>query len=219
MIPLIVASRIQEKQEEFIKDFIREHAIRSYNIYIIKPIKTEVTIEQIRSIIREVITQVSEPRLFICYSFDNANLEAQNAFLKTLEEKHVQNRFILLASNVERILPTIRSRSKLMLLDSQNNLIAIRPETEAFFAELEKTKGYQFLSESVIQNLSREDAELFIDEFIIYLRNILRKGKKNASPIIKKTLELKRLLQNNNLNPQLTIDTLLIFFKKNIDIP
>lgn len=219
MIPLIIVSKTQAKQEEFIKDFIQKHGIRSYNVYSIKPLKTEVTIEQIRSIIHEVITKVNEPRLFICYSFDKASLEAQNAFLKTLEEKHVQNRFILLVSNAERILPTIRSRSNIIILDPHSNLITIKPETNALLDELEKTKGYGFLSESVIQNISREDAELFIDELIVYLRNKLRTGKKHVSPVIKKSLELKSLLQNNNLNPQLTIDTLLIFLKKHIDIP
>lgn len=219
MIPLIVISRTLEKQEEYIQKFTAEHSIRSYNIYRIKPLKTEVTIEQIRSITHEVITQTQEPRLFICYSFDNANIEAQNAFLKTLEEKHLQNYFILLAANNERIIATIRSRSNIIQIDPHGSNFEIRPETEAFLTRVYSANGYEFLSDEVIQNISREEAEIFIDEFILYMRKLLRNGKANVIKIIKKSFQSKQLLQNNNLNPQLTIDNLLIYSKKNIDIP
>lgn len=214
MIPLIVVSRQPEKLEEYIQKFIKDNAIRTYNIYSIKPLKTEITIDQIRSITHEIITQASEMRLFVCYSFDNANLEAQNAFLKTLEEKHIQNHFILLASNAERIIPTIRSRSKIIPLDSHHDTIHIRPETLNLLNRVESSAGYEFLSDPVIQNITREDAELFIDECIVYLRGELRGNKKNIGLVIKKSLQYKQLLQSNNLNPQLTIDNMLIFLKR-----
>ena len=49
-------------------------------------------------------------------------------------------------------------------------------------------------------------------------RDICKKLKKDteAVSIIKKGMLLKGLLKNNNLNPQLTIDSLLIFIKKQL---
>ncbi len=214
MIPQIIISQELNKQEEYLRRFIADNAVRSYNVYTIKPVKVEITIEQVRSIKQEIITQASETRLFVCYSFDNANLEAQNAFLKTLEEKHIQNYFILFARNAERILPTVRSRSKVQFLDTYQNDPLIRPETEDFLNRVESSASYEFLSDARILNITREDAEIFVDEFLIYLRKKLRENHPKAGQVIRKSLEYKQLLQNNNLNPQLTIDNLLIYFKK-----
>lgn len=215
MIPLIIVSSELEKQEVYVKEFIQANSVRSYNVYNIKAHKTEITIDQIRSIKKEIITQTNEMRLFVCYAFDNANLEAQNAFLKTLEEKHEQNYFLLLVHNFERVIPTIRSRSKIVLLEPAHTAIAIRKESLTFFEQIQSAPGFAFLADPVIQNITREDAELLMDEFITYMRNTLRLNKKNAGAVIKKSFQLKQLLQSNNLNPQLAIDSLLIYFKKN----
>ena len=214
MIPLIIVSNQIEKQEEYIKKFILDNSVRTYNIYNIRAVKTEITIDQIRSIKTAIITQSNEMRLFICYAFDNANLEAQNAFLKTLEEKQAQNFFLLLVHNPERVIPTIRSRSKIVLLDSAQEHTIIRKQSQAFFDGLKTSTGYAFLADPVVANINREDAELFIDEFIHYLRGKLRENKKNAVDVIKKSFQVKQLLQSNNLNPQLSVDSLLIYLKK-----
>ena len=118
MIPLIIVSKDLEKQEKFLLDFIKENKINQYHVYKISPLKTEITIDQIREIKKQIITHSTYMRVFVCYSFDTANIEAQNAFLKTLEEKNEQNQFILFSKNIERLLPTIRSRSTTHFLDT-----------------------------------------------------------------------------------------------------
>ncbi len=214
MIPLILISSNLEKQEEYISDFIKEHKISPYFTYKIHPLKTEITIDQIREIKKEIITKTNTIRLFICYSFDSANLEAQNAFLKTLEEKNDQNQFILLAKNIERLLPTIRSRSAIHNLDHGVGNPTVSNSYAHLFNKAKASETYDFLSEPIIQGLTREDAEKFFDEFALFIRNICRENNYKYIPVLKKVLQTKSLLQNNNLNPQLAADSVLILFNR-----
>ncbi len=212
MIPQIIVSSKNDKLDKYVSDFIAQNGIASYYVYKIAPLKTEITIDQIRSIKNEIITKINDKRLFVCYLFDSANLEAQNAFLKTLEEKNEQNIFLLLAKNSERILPTIRSRAKVIHLDNDN--VQQMPNTRLLFSQLESVTDYSFLSHPDILNITRENAELLFDEFVYYLRNSIKIGDKRTVDIIKKVLQTKNLLLSNNLNPQLAVDSVFIFFKK-----
>ncbi len=68
--------------------------------------------------VRELQYQLSKPpmearrRFVIILNGENLSLEAQNSFLKTLEEPPANTTFIMVSSNPELILPTIRSRAR-----------------------------------------------------------------------------------------------------------
>gem|GEM_PF-4700222 len=51
-----------------------------------------------------------EKKYFILKNFDKATEQAQNKLLKVIEEPRIFDKFILLASNLDAVLPTIRSR-------------------------------------------------------------------------------------------------------------
>ena len=65
----------------------------------------------------------AEWRVFIIHDVDRMRLEAQNHFLKTLEEPPSKTVFILMTESPRRLLPTIRSRCQLVRFG------ALRPET------------------------------------------------------------------------------------------
>jgi len=69
---------------------------------------------QIREVERAVILSPFEgrSRVVIFDPADAMTVEAQNAFLKTLEEPPPQVAFVLIATREERLLPTIRSRCR-----------------------------------------------------------------------------------------------------------
>lgn len=209
MLPLIFISNSLEKQERFIQDFLKKETFLPYFIYKIKPVKTEISIDQIRAIKKEIIFSIPSKRLIIVYAFDTASLEAQNAFLKTLEEKNEKNQFILLVNDIGRILPTIISRSK-TLLDS-NDTQEVQT-TNTVLEELEEKKDFSFLKHT--SGINREDALKLFDLLIVQLREQLAEGSKLKAVILKKALIQKSLLLNNNLNPQLAVDSFLLFYKK-----
>lgn len=87
-------------------------------------------------IVREIIATVHETpyegkvKIYIIDGFNLANDQAQNAFLKTLEEPPESVRFFLLCENSLSLLPTVRSRCKKVFLKPQS--------TEDIFSFLQK---------------------------------------------------------------------------------
>ncbi len=80
--------------------------------------KTQLTVEQIRSVRSEAYVRPNEaPRkVYIIRRAWQMNDEAQNAFLKVLEEGPGYAVFLLLAQNDAALLPTIRSRCETVRL-------------------------------------------------------------------------------------------------------
>jgi DNA polymerase III subunit delta' len=72
----------------------------------------EIRVEQIRGLQERLALRGLESRrkVALIVSAQTMNVQAQNAFLKTLEEPPSDTTLILVASAVDRLLPTIRSR-------------------------------------------------------------------------------------------------------------
>ena len=85
-----------------------------------KKIRNEITIDQIREIIS--FTQISaykNKKIVILNSASNMNKEASSALLKTLEEVSSNCTFILLASSLNAISETIRSRCQVLYYEQK----------------------------------------------------------------------------------------------------
>lgn len=84
------------------------------DIYTLSPIdgKRNISVDQIRSVVTDAYTKPyeSEKKVYIIAYGDDMNEQAQNAFLKVLEEPPQYAVFVILAENNESLLPTIRSR-------------------------------------------------------------------------------------------------------------
>ena len=74
----------------------------------------DITVDQVREIERAVALNPYEgrTRVIIIDPADAMNLPAQNAFLKTLEEPPPHAIFVLITTQEDRLLPTIRSRCR-----------------------------------------------------------------------------------------------------------
>jgi DNA polymerase-3 subunit delta' len=93
----------------------------------------EIRVEQIRGLLERISLRGLESRrkVAIVVSAHLMNLQAQNAFLKTLEEPPAETTLILLASATDKLLPTIRSRcSKVYFGPLSIELIAERLQKE-----------------------------------------------------------------------------------------
>lgn len=220
MFPLILVSKNESEIDIYIGEFIKKNNYPAYSIIKVYPQNKEITIDQIREI-RKDIRVSSIKRLFIIYFFDTSSGEAQNAFLKTLEDHTSVNQFILTVQNEENVLSTVKSRAKLIYLDrefSNKNISSDSEENkkknDVFIKGVMNDSDYKFLNDPMITALSKEQTLLFIDQIILYFRDKIKNGSTNQTSIIKESFKLKKLVQNNNLNPQLALDNLLIFIKK-----
>lgn len=93
----------------------------------------EIRVEQIRELQERIALRGLESRrkVALVVSAHTMNVQAQNAFLKTLEEPPADTTLILIASAVDRLLPTIRSRcSKVHFGPLPLELIAERVQKE-----------------------------------------------------------------------------------------
>ncbi len=79
-----------------------------------------ITIDQVRELQLELTKApfMAKKRFVLFLYADNLTVEAQNALLKTLEEPPGNTIFILISSNIGKILPTIRSRCRLIKFSS-----------------------------------------------------------------------------------------------------
>lgn len=122
---------------ELIAQHIAQSTDKTYEI--IYPIKYDkidteigkVTITQIRQLIGRTRTQQEKGRIYIIYMADSMTAQAQNAFLKALEEPNPTTYFILLVKNRHSLIPTVLSRAQNLnikpLKDSQ--IVQLLPDT------------------------------------------------------------------------------------------
>jgi hypothetical protein len=108
-----IPSRIKEKNErigEHMKQYLPENAV----------VETEdraaILIQQIRNLSERLVhmPDVGARRVVLILEAEKMTDEAANCFLKTLEEPPVDTLFILTSSRPEYLLPTIRSRCRIV---------------------------------------------------------------------------------------------------------
>ena len=83
------------------------------------PDKTQLVVDQVRALRADAYIRPNEAgrKVYILKNAQQMNDEAQNAFLKVLEEGPAYAVFLLLAENHLAMLPTIRSRCELLRLE------------------------------------------------------------------------------------------------------
>lgn len=213
MIPILLIS----DDKKLVEDYISEKLKTSNNIFFeVVPLTKEYSIEDIKSLIKETKVFHPKTRIYFLANFHLSSIPAQNSFLKLLEEPPTQVQFILSTDNKNRLLPTIISRVKIIKLAKQN-FIKLDKVLQKDLEDLLKNQGFKILNKNYFSQVKREEALSLLDQIIVFFRERLEIDK-NSPLIIKEIIRLKGLLENNNLNPQLTIDQVLIFVYKQYKI-
>lgn len=85
--------------------------------------KREIGVDQIRQLAADAVVLPNEAgrKVYILHEADTMNLSAQNAALKLLEEPPAGAVFLLTAVNVDRLLPTVRSRCAEISLNGERS--------------------------------------------------------------------------------------------------
>jgi DNA polymerase III delta prime subunit len=124
---------------------------------------------------------------------DSATTEAQNAFLKNLEEPPNNVIFLLTGESETNILPTILSRCQ--LIKSQNSFMYSEKEISDFF---EKGVSEKIISIGKIQK--KDEAIKFITEVIFFLHDILRNSKTSKINLLESLKVAEKTLSNLKSN-------------------
>lgn len=205
MIPLIYVSfKITEINKILKKNYPDGLIIK------LTPEKTEYSINQIRSIMKEIVLYQSQIRIYLFETFEKSSIETQNSLLKTLEEPPTNIQFVLSVSNEYQIIPTILSRSKIVKKAvSPPNLT----DEKVASNNLDLRKLEDTLSHTDFNVTNKDEALIQIDHLISQVKTA-KEYRERSFKIIKECIKLRRLIDNNNINPQLGIDHLLIFISK-----
>jgi DNA polymerase-3 subunit delta' len=114
----------------------------------------EFKIEHSKGVIKEAYISESEPK-YIVISAISFNIYAQNALLKLLEEPPKNIVFILITKNKSSLLPTIRSRMPLEVINIEKNSIDLGLELRKYGLKeiFEFLKNHSYDSKDRIKEL------------------------------------------------------------------
>ncbi|MFA6532997.1 MAG: hypothetical protein WCT22_03300 [Patescibacteria group bacterium] len=212
MIPLLLISNNKSSLSLY-ADKLKKGGI----FFDVSPLTKEYSIDDIKNIIKETKVFYPKTRYYYLPDFHLSSIPAQNSFLKLLEEPPPNVQFILSTDNKSNLLSTIISRVKIVKLDKQNAAAKPNKELTEILNDLTEKHNLKTLNKDLFKQLKKEEVAILFNEIISYFRDRLESDK-NSTVVIKEIFYLKKLLESNNLNPQLTIDQALIFIWKQYSI-
>ncbi len=118
------------------------------DVYIIKPQNGKILKEDILSLQEafKTYSQINKNRVYIIDGAECMNDYASNALLKTLEEPENGIFAFLISSNINKVLPTIKSRCQILLVDDYSGFDLSKYDSDfvknviSFIEKLEKEK-------------------------------------------------------------------------------
>lgn len=211
MSALLLVSDDEKQISLFLQKYQEKNRITSHALFSLRPLGKEISIDQIREIKRNIIFYFSQTQLFVLFDFDTASYEAQNAFLKTLEEHSESVQFILIVKNYHALLPTIVSRTKLVFLPSTRKLQLDKTVTLQL-NPLVESQDLALLADRQFQKNLSDNSDSIFDQMLFFFKKRLSFDKK-ATSVLRKLLEIRSAIQRNNVNTQNGIDHLLIYMR------
>jgi len=183
--------------------------------------KKEIHISQIRSLIEKLSFKPYLAKIKFAI-INNAHLmthEAQNCFLKFLEEPNEKTFLILITEYPAMLLPTILSRVEKIRFYLPKKTNKEKPSELTTIISSDLANRFQYA-----KNVSPENLEEILDNWLMYLREVFLesvKKEKNSKPfmgyslskiekIIKQIQTIRYLIFTTNVNRRLALELLLM---------
>ena len=204
---LIVGSK--EKTKEKALQVCGENKISKFDIDTIETEKA-LGILEIRLLQKRVFLKPikSEKKAVILEVFSGMTLEAQNSFLKLLEEPPSNTIIIMLIEETDFLLPTVLSRCNIL-----NLKIVKKLDGENIFQNLKVLKDFMQGKNALINaqenGKSREEALVFLEELILTAEKNLENEKK-FEKAIKKMQKTYFIIKTTNISPRFALENLFL---------
>ena len=214
---------------EFAKFFVNQDITKGTcpDFILIEPEDNNIQISQIRSLIRKLYFKPysAKHKLAIINKADSMTQEAQNCFLKFLEEPSDKSFLILITAYPNMLLPTILSRvQKIRFFSNQD-----RKLDDQIVSDLVRISSSDLADRfKYAKDVSGENLKEILDTWLIYLRKALifkvsdsqiqNKSDLANFPveklkeIIKQIQSTQFLLSTTNINSKLALEILLMIF-------
>lgn len=156
-----------------------------------------VKIEDVRKLNDFLRLKLTEKTVVVLPDFDKSSEEAQNAFLKNLEEPQANLIFVLEASNLGGVLPTIVSRCEVREFKANFQFSKEEKERIENFVKADVGEKLKFIS-----RFTKRDEALGFVNILLFVAHEEMPG---SFKVAGEALKLKENLEaNGNVNLQLT---------------
>ncbi len=176
------------------------------------------SIERVRDLPQLVATKpMGQTRFVILANLESASVPAQNALLKILEEPPANNQFLLVTTNLAKVLPTIRSRTRLVNLATEQGSSLDVTAIQQLYKDV-TSSSYAGLIELAEKYSAREEAGQLVRNLIEYLHQRLENTTEPQTGL-KLANHLKVLIKaqeylDKNANVRLVLEDALFQMKK-----
>lgn len=195
VIPKIIQINASDNIDEIISQYAKRSGISSSHRIVVVPEKEELTVEQIHLFQKDIQVSFSALVLVVLVGVDNSSSEVQNSLLKCIEEESERISFLFLVKNPTRLVPTIVSRCATVELVPQTHSIEKKEDFKELFSLSQNSES------------TKEEAVNKIDRFLMY-------SSLTDSSVLRHALTIRKLITDNNMNPVLALDHILIFLSK-----
>ncbi|AVN61336.1 DNA polymerase III subunit delta [Mesoplasma florum] len=144
--------------------------------------------------------EVNKFKVYVLSNAENLKNESANSLLKFIEEPPENTIAILLTKNKSQVLPTIKSRCKLIVLENENQDESPKNIIEEL---LEKDKNSILLANAELKKIDKSELITMLE--VAYNRTIIKKYLNLAEATLQLINDLKFTFQTN-----LAIDVFLI---------
>jgi len=158
-------------------------------------------ISDVRELSKFTKFKLTEKTAIVLKDFDSASEEAQNAFLKALEEPQENLTYILTVNNIDHVLATIVSRCE--VIEVQSEKLEIKSE--------DKDQISKFINAEVGEKLKitstinkRDEGTHFIKNLILVTHETFLEKPEMANIMENANKTLRNLEANGNVQLQLT---------------
>lgn len=185
------------------------------NVYIVEPINNMIKKQQIIDLQQEFSKTSIEkgPKIYIIKNIETVNINAANSLLKFIEEPHPQTYAILTTENINKLLPTIISRSQVVQFSSLSDAI-IQSDLEEMGYPKQTSAIISKVTTSISEAIDISNNEFFLDilDLVKELNNII--AHQDESIIIYFGENSSIIYQDNSLSHLFL--SLLIIYQKDI---
>ena len=213
----LVASLDKDKAASYISDLLKRNEINPLDINFQKYEKA-MGIEDARNIQKAILLKPFKGKIkaVIIDTYEDITIEAQNALLKILEEPPANTIIIISTSKKDRLLPTIISRCKVIIL--QEKEISLTEKDNLTFKEIlstlqdGRTEDKLKIAETVAKD--KENFNLWLEKMALFVKNKLLKENNSLEYLnfLKELQKTYKIIKNTNVNQRVALENLFLAF-------